>query len=564
MTENTAHSSISVGPKRIAKRVFSDKLYDGLARSAHRFPDKPALIFYGARLSFGALHDQVNSLAGYLQNHCQVTPGTRVLLQLQSSPQFVIAYYAVLRAQGVVVPINPMNKTEEVRHVADDCDAKTIILEQSTLDQVAPLLDDGTLKTGVVATYSDALSIDKENPVPDFLNAPRKSLERQDCIEWAYVLEKGLLPNFYAAHPDDLAVLPYTSGSTGLPKGCRHTHATTIQAMESVAGWFEHDSEDVFLAVAPFFHVTGMQTSMNVPIGLGSTTVILPRWDTRVVANLIQKHKISVWPAIPTMAVDLLALPDIDNFDLSSIKSMFGGGVAMPEAVAARLHKQYGISFLEGFGMTEAMAPITGNPIENPKRSSAGLPVHETQLRILALDGPETLKLGEVGEIAVSAPQLFKGYWGNAGADEEFFYIDGEKFFRTGDLGRLNEDGFLFVVDRLKRMINTAGYKVWPAEVEAILFSHPGIQEVCVIAAPSDRSGEIVKALVVPRPDAKSPSLATDIVAWARENMSAYKVPRIVEIVDTLPRSASGKVDWRQIQEQELSSVSDHHTLSPK
>jgi fatty-acyl-CoA synthase len=256
--------------------------------------------------------------------------------------------------------------------------------------------------------------------------------------------------------------------------------------------------------------------------------------------------------AVPTLIVDLLSSPRLDDYDLSSLRKIGGGGAAMPEAVARRLESMCHLTYIEGYGLSETMAPTHINPPESPKPQCLGVPIFDTESVIV---DPQTLRKlppGEVGEILTRGPQVFEGYWNNPKATAECFVtVDDKKYFRTGDLGRVDEDGYFFFVDRLKRMINAAGFKVWPAEVEAQLYAHPAVQEVAVISKPDPRRGETVKAVVVLEAKARDKITADELTHWARQNMAAYKVPRVWEFVDSLPKSASGKILWRLLQEQE-------------
>jgi len=295
-----------------------------------------------------------------------------------------------------------------------------------------------------------------------------------------------------------------------------------------------------------------MQNSMNGPVYMGSTVVMLPRWDREVAGELIKRHRAQAWTLIPTMVVDLLASPNAASFDLSSVRRMTGGGAAMPEAIATRLKELCGISFVEGYGLTETMAPSHINPPDRPKKQCLGIPICDTEAMVVDPDTLQELPAGAVGEIVASGPQNFQGYWGKPKATADaFFERGGKKFFRTGDLGRVDEDGYFFLVDRLKRMINAAGLKVWPAEVETLLYGHPDIQEACVVGVKDERRGEAVKAFVVLKPARRGQVSAEDVIAWARTKMAAYKVPNIVAFEESLPKSATGKILWRALQERE-------------
>jgi fatty-acyl-CoA synthase len=308
----------------------------------------------------------------------------------------------------------------------------------------------------------------------------------------------------------------------------------------------------VALLVVPMFHITGMVSVLHSSIWMGATLVLMPRWDRDLAGRLISSWKVTTWTNIPTMVIDLMGSPHFDQYDLSSLVHIGGGGAAMPQAVAQRLLEQFGLRYVEGYGLTETAAPSHSNPADHPKQQCLGIPFMGCDARVI---DPETLlevPPGEQGEIVMRGPMVFDGYWKRPDATAAaFIEVDGHRFFRSGDLGRMDEDGYFFITDRLKRMINASGFKVWPAEVEALMFRHPAIQEACVISATDAYRGETVKAVVVLRPSHKGQVGEQDIVAWCRENMAVYKVPRIVQFVDALPKSGSGKVMWRSLQEAE-------------
>jgi fatty-acyl-CoA synthase len=300
------------------------------------------------------------------------------------------------------------------------------------------------------------------------------------------------------------------------------------------------------------FHVTGMQHSMNAPIFAGATIAILPRWDPEAAGYMIERYGCTHWPNVPTMVVDLLAHRATEGRDLSSLQNIFGGGASMPEAVAQKLFELCGIEYMEGYGMTETISQTHMNPPGHLRKQCLGIPTFDTESLIV---DPETLRPvvpGQPGEIVSHGPQLFKGYWNNEQATAAALIEIGDKtFLRTGDLGYHDEDGYFYIADRLKRMINASGYKVWPAEVETVLYGHPDIQEVAIVSAPDARRGETVKAVVVLKPESRGGVTPEQIVDWARLHMAAYKVPRLVEFMDALPRSGTGKIQWRQLQEKE-------------
>jgi len=520
--------------------IPKESVYANLVASAAKHPGRAAIDYYGSRLAYAELKRQVDALAGFLQRRYGVARGDRVLLYAQNSPQFVIGYYAILRADAVAVPVNPMNRTEELRHYAEDSGAAAAIVGNDLLREIAPL----GLERVLPVVYSDYLKTPTDLPVPDFVRAA-------GAATWKEMLEESLAPGPHLAGPDDLAVMPYTSGTTGRPKGCMHTHANVQATTVPYLYWRGAQDEAVVLCAMPMFHVTGMQAGMNAPIHIGATLVVLSRWDRECAALQIERARVTNWSAITTMLVDFLSNPKLGQYDLSSLRVLGGGGAAMPEALAQRLEQVIGLPFVEGYGLSETMAPTHINPPQRPKRQCAGIPIHNTDARVLDLQDFHELGPNEVGEIVVHGPQVFRGYWNQPEATAQaFLEHDGKRFFRTGDLGYYDEEGYFFITDRLKRMINCSGFKVWPAEVESALYAHPAIQEACVIGARDGYRGETVKALVVLKSTSKHTS-SKDIIDWAREKMAAFKVPRVVEFVDELPKTASGKILWRQLQEEE-------------
>ncbi|HKQ28545.1 MAG TPA: AMP-binding protein, partial [Burkholderiales bacterium] len=392
--------------------VSTESVYSNLAASAARHAERAAIDYYGRRMSYGQLKGEVDSLAGYLQQRCGVMRGERVLLYLQNSPQFIIAYYAILRADAVVVPVNPMNLSEELRHYVEDSDARTAIVGEDVLPQLEPL----GLDHLIVAGYADYLPSATDLPLPDFLRVSKTSRS------WKEATTGGLTPKPHTAGPEDVAVMPYTSGTTGKPKGCIHTHSSVQATTGMYLRWRGAEGEgSVVLCALPMFHVTGMQAGMNSPIQLGATIVLLSRWDRDCAAMQIERARVTNWSAITTMMVDFLSSPKLSSYDLSSLRMLGGGGAAMPEALARRLEEVIGLPFVEGYGLTETMAPTHINPPQRPKRQCAGIPFFNTDARVIDHESKLELGAGEVGEIIVHGPQVFRGYWKQPEATAQAF-----------------------------------------------------------------------------------------------------------------------------------------------
>ncbi len=562
---------VAVWPSRLPASITppAGSLWNNLAINALRYPDKAALVYMGRSWSYQALLRACEQLAGQLKR-LGIARGDRVVLDMQNCPQLVIAHFAILRLDAVVVPVNPMNKAQELQHYIVDPDVKVALttadLAPELLQASAALPLQQQLAHVVVTQFTDVF--DPSALAPDELPETWREwlLPHRECPKvagvqvhaWSDLMQQphGQTLSAVQAGSEDLAVLPYTSGTTGLPKGCMHTHGTIMHNAVASGLWGNGTSENVTLCVVPMFHITGMVSVMHASIFIGATLVLMPRWDRDVAGRLISRHKVTHWTNIPTMVIDLLGSPHLERYDLSSLVYIGGGGAAMPEAVAHRLFEQFDLRYVEGYGLTETAAPSHTNPPDAPKRQCLGIPFMSVDSRVVDPDNLRELAPGESGEIVTHGPQVFKGYWKRPEATAAaFFEMDGKRFFRTGDMGRMDEEGYFFMTDRLKRMINASGFKVWPAEVEALMFKNPVIQEACIIATRDAYRGESVKAVVVLRESHKGKVSEQDIIDWCRENMAVYKMPRSVQFVDALPKSGSGKVMWRALQEAEMAAT---------
>ena len=551
-------------PKRVPRSITPPQtpLWDNLAISAKRYPDKAALVFFGSVLTYSELMQKAERLAAYL-SQLGVKKGDRVVLNMQNCPQLIIAHWAILRANAVVVPVNPMNRAEELKHYVTDPDAKVAI---TTGDLAAELvLANDALEPSlrlnhlIVTQFTDAFDaqVEGEDAPPtawrDWLLTKHALPQLQGDVvhAWLDAIACQDNPPELTVKPADLAILPYTSGTTGLPKGCMHTQASIMHNAVASNLWGNGSAETVGLVVVPMFHITGMVSVMHGSIYSGATMVLMPRWDRDLAGRLISRYQVTQWTNIPTMVIDLMGSPNFEKFDLTSLVNIGGGGAAMPQAVAQRLFDQFGLRYVEGYGLTETAAPSHSNPPDAPKQQCLGIPFMGVDARVIDPDTLAEMPQGEAGEIIMNGPQIFSGYWKRPDATKAAFIdIDGKSFFRSGDLGRIDEDGYFFITDRLKRMINASGFKVWPAEVEALMFRHPAIQEACIISTQDTYRGESVKAVVVLRGTHKT-TTEQEIIDWCRGNMAVYKMPRTVQFVDALPKSGSGKVMWRLLQDAE-------------
>lgn len=516
-------------------------LAHNLRVSAERYPLKTAVWHYGRSLSYRELQEQVGRLAGHLAAQ-GVQKGDRVALWMQNSPAWVVAAHAAWHLGAVVVPLAPMLQAREFAFFLQDAGVRVGVVGAELYEKAKQA------GLGHAVAANIMRGTDRETagvPLPDGLDVT-PALQAGDI--W---LEDALQHAPAAAadvDSDDLCVMPYTSGTTGLPKGCLHTHRS-VQANVFGAGvWVDGNVEDVFLAAMPFFHVTGFVNSLLCAVNGGAKLVILSRWDREAARELMRAQGVTLWTNTPTMLIDLMASPDFSAEDLRSVRNITGGGASLPQVIGQRLYDLTGIKFIEGYGLTETMAQSHTNPKDRQKLQCLGIPLFNVDSRVIDLDTHQELPPGQVGEIIIHGPQVMQGYW-NRPEDtaQAFLELDGKAFFRTGDLGHMDEEGYFFFADRLKRMVNVSGMKVWPAEVENLLHAHPAVQEACVISVPDERTGERARALIVVKPGHRVS--ADDLEDWARTQMAPYKVPRDYQFVDSLPRSPTGKVAWRPLQE---------------
>jgi fatty-acyl-CoA synthase len=551
-------------PRRMPRSITAPagSLWNNLAISALRYPDKAALVFFDTAISYAQLQHKAQLLAQYLQG-LGVKKGDRVVVCMQNCPQLVISHFAILRLDAVVVPVNPMNKAQELTHYITDPDTQVAITTADLAPEWATasnaLVSEQRLKHLLITHFADAFGDKAADDMPpawrDWLLPVRAvpTLTGTQAHMWVAAMQDAKVSlGAVTATSQDMAVLPYTSGTTGLPKGCMHTHGSVMHNAVASGMWGGSSAANVTLCAVPMFHITGMVSLMHTTIFGSATLVIMPRWDRDLAGRLISRHKVTHWTNIPTMVIDLLASPSFEQYNLSSLVYIGGGGAAMPQAVAQRLWEQFGLRYAEGYGLTETAAPSHSNPPDATKQQCLGVPFISADARVIDPETLQEMPVGEQGEIIMHGPMNFQGYWKNPEATAKAFIdYEGKKFFRSGDLGRVDDEGYFFLTDRLKRMINASGFKVWPAEVEALMFKHPAIAEACIIATQDSYRGESVKAVVVLRAS-HSATTEQDILQWCRDNMAVYKAPRSVQFVAALPKSGSGKVMWRTLQEAEI------------
>ncbi len=515
-------------------------LYQLLQDSARRFPDRTAIVAYDgetgretASKTYCALDDESSRLAAALAD-LGVLKGDRVAYSLQNSPFLVVSFYGILKAGAVPVPCNPMYQADELSHQLDDSGSSTIICDIQSLPVVGQVREHTGLQRVVVT---------------DVVEAPDNAYSFNDLVAQHEPLAH--LPDIEPA--DDLALLPYTGGTTGVPKGAMLTHAGMVANAIQFSRWFDYQpGEEVFIAALPLSHIGGIAGVMSVPVAVGGTIILFRRFHPQGVLQAIESYRATRFLGVPTMYINLLGLlgqPDSSRYDLSSLGPSRTSAAPLPEAVKEAFDKVVGREVLiEGYGLTET-SPLTHvNPPQRARLGSIGVPLPDTDARVVDPDDrTKELAVGEVGELALRGPQVMRGYWKRPDATAEVM-LDG--WFHTGDLARMDDDGYFYIVDRIKDVINAAGFKVWPREVEEVLYRHPLVHMAAVAGTADPYRGETVKATIVLKDDTPQPeeTIRDSLIAHCRTQLAAYKVPRIIEFRDSLPVSSAGKVLRRELR----------------
>ena len=506
-------------------------LQDRLREVAREIGDKPALVMGDRSVTFREIDRLSDRLASALAKR-GVRPGDRVTIFMPNSVEFVIAFYGTLKAGGVVNPINVQSKEREVRFQVNDAGATAVLYHAA----LAPVVDAvrSELKTvRVFAVTGDTAPAGVE-PFDDLV---------ADGSDGGISVQVGM---------NDLAALPYTSGTTGFPKGVMLTHANLTANQQQFFAAVPVRREDVFLNVLPFFHIYALNLLMTGAISLGATQVIMPRFDMVEYCTLVERQRATVCFIVPPIVLGLAMSPEVEKHDFSSVRFFFTGAAPLAPDPARRMIQRIGKPIIQGYGLTETSPVTHANPIDAAILESIGPVVAGTEDKIVDLEtGTKTLPDGEVGEICVRGPQVMRGYW-NKPQDTADVIRDG--WFHTGDVGRRDEKGYVFIVDRKKEFIKYKGFGVGPAEVEAVLCEHPAVADAGVIGKANEEAGEIPKAFVQLRPNAQA--TADELIAFVKERIADYKRVREVEFIDKVPRTASGKILRRELAERERTKAS--------
>lgn len=513
---------------------------DAFALIVARRPDHPILRYFETAMSSADLDRRSDAFAAALIER-GFAAGDRAVLYMQNVPQYVIAQLAVWKAGGIVVSANPMYRERELTEIITDSGARVLVtLESLHRDVAASVVAD--LDVPIVVTTSE-LEYRTESSVPRPASA---ALDMTSMISAALGRRSDRVP----PTPDDLAVLTYTSGTTGPPKGAMTTHANLLFSSRVYRDWIGIDESDVILGIAPLFHVTGIVGHVGLSLITGAPLVLTYRFDADDAVEVIARHRVSFTVGSITVFIALMNASGASREALASLTKIYSGGAPIPPATLAAFADAFGHSIHNIYGLTETTSPAiavpfgTTAPLDPDSGTTAvGVPVFDTIVRVIGDDGQE-LPIGEAGELVISGPQIVAGYWDRPDASADALTPAG---LRTGDVGFMNRDGWFFIVDRMKDQINASGFKVWPREVEDVLYEHPAVREAAVVGVPDEYRGETVRAFVSLRPGADAtPAELTD---FARVRLAAYKVPRDVVVVPDIPKTASGKLLRRALRD---------------
>ena len=524
---------------------------------------KPALSFMGKTLTYKEMGEMVDKFAKSLQDQ-GIGPGKHVGLCLPNSPFYPIAYYGTLKAGATVVNFNPLYAEQEMKHQINDsqCDIMVTLNVKQVQPKVEKMLDGSTcLKKIIVCDLADALPSVKGFAFRT-LNAVKGLFGKSDTVKvandkthlpFAKMMKAKGAPKKVAIKPEDLAVLQYTGGTTGVPKAAMLSHANLTANINQAGMWFaggpKSATQEKMFAVLPFFHVFSMTVQMNLAFKLGAELTMLPMFEAEATLKLIDKEKPTMFAGVPTLYKALMDHPDFKKYDMSSLKVCLSGGAGLPETTAMRWKQETGKEITEGYGLSETSPIVTANPVHGDKKTnSIGMPLPKTDVRIVQLEFPDKeCPIRMEGEICLRGPQVMKGYWNNKAETDKVLDKDG--FFHTGDVGYMDEEGYIFIVDRIKDMINASGLKVFPRKVEEAIMQHPAVSETIVAGVKDDYRGENVKAYIVFKPGQEVSN--AEMTKVLRDKLASYEMPKLFEYRDSLPKTMIGKPDRKALKAEE-------------
>jgi len=523
-------------------------LYSLLDETAAKTPASPCTNFFGKRLTYRQIKELSDRFAASMRS-LAIRKGDRVILLLPNSPQFLIAYYGILKAGAVVVPLNPLSAERELEFYLADSGAEMVITIPLFLNKVAPLRSKTPLRYIVYSRLADFLPFPL-NLVQGFRE--QRLIRRQDAaamLDFKKLLKQAHGSDWHPepVQPDGMAVLIYSGGTTGIAKGIMLSHFNLVANAHQVIAWGHLTDEQGVLAVLPLFHGFGMSVTMNAAVLAGGEIILVPRFNAKQIAKTIQKYRPSFFIGVPTMFVQLSNLPDIHRFNFSSLRGTFVGAAPLTKTIKDEFEKKTGGRMIEGYGLTEAVTAIMANPYQGMhKVGSIGIPFPDVDVKIVNLDDGHDLAPGDLGEIALRSPTVMLGYYKN---DEETKKTIVDGWLYTGDIGYMDQDGYFYITDRKKDLIIVGGFNVFPREIDELIYQHPKVKEGISIGIPDPRKGERIKVYVV----LKEGESATqeELIAYFKERLTPYKVPSEVEFRTELPKSMIGKILRRALREEE-------------
>lgn len=527
-------------------------LPEALERTAKAFPDNIALVMMGEKITYRQLDELVNRFAGALTD-LGIQKGDKVALLIPNMPQVVIATYAVFRLGAVVVMNNPLYTESELEHQFNDSDSKMAICLDLLVPRILKLKEKTGIETVIACHIRDYLPFPKKQLFPFVKKDMHRKTDPSEGVHDFLDLIKKFPPEPPRTEVtfDDQGALLYTGGTTGVSKGVMLTHRNLSINVQQLKAWFfdAEDGKESMLGIFPIFHAAGFTVVMNQAIFRGITVVLVPRPEPAGILEMTKKYRPTIFTCVPTIFVGVLSHPDFPKLDLSFIKWTVSGAAPLAVDTIREWEDATGSTIVECYGLTETTVFANSNPwMGKTKVGSVGLPAPDTDCRIVDIDiGTKDVALGESGEILLKGPQLTQGYYKNP-SETANAIRDG--WFHTGDIGYMDDEGYLFIIDRKKEMIIAGGYNIYPRDIDEVLYEHPGIQEACAVGIPDPYRGETVKAFIVTKPG----ETLTDeeVIAFCKEKLAAYKVPKLVEFMDELPKSTIGKVMRRKLKEMEM------------
>ena len=534
-----------------------------LVDAAKSFPEKTAIHFMGKEMTYKELYQETLSFASYLQQ-IGIARGDRVAIMLANTPQSVISYFGILMAGGIVVQTNPLYTERELEYQMKDSGAKAIITLDILYPRASKVMPQTNLQHIIVTAIKDYLPFPK-NLVYPFIQKKQygivvnvKHEGNTHLFKEIVKIKRKNLVEYDFDFEEDVALLQYTGGTTGSPKGVMLTHRNLVANASMCTAWLykSKPGEESVLGIVPFFHVYGMTIIMILSVMQAYKMIILPKFDALTTLKTIQKQRPTLFPGAPTIYIGLLNHPDLKKYDLSSIDSCLSGSAPLPIEVQEEFEAVTGGKLVEGYGLTESSPVTHSNFLWDRERvkGSIGVPWPNTEVRIVSMDTGELMPVGEIGEIIIKGPQVMKGYWNRPEATEETIQ-DG--WLYTGDLGYMDDKGYFYVVDRKKDMIIAGGYNIYPREIEEVLYEHPDVLEAVAAGIPDPYRGETVKAYVVLKEGAHITS--DDLNQYARKYLAAYKAPRLYEFREELPKTAVGKILRRTLVEEEMRKIEEEN-----